>query len=203
MRLETERLILRDMVRSDLDQMQRWRPHADPLSTTWNTRWHSSADMDSWLSRYMRDDSRSVYAIALHDAQIIGRLSLRHIYSGQHAVLGIALGTDWMGQGYGTEAIRAFMPYYFYTMGFRVLLLDVAALNVRAVRCYQKVGFVTTGEHFRPVTSTEARAFMRSPQYQELSHLTRQWRGQHQMLFYDMELGRDRWREERERDHAS
>ena len=203
MRLETERLILRDMVRSDLDQMQRWSPYTDPLSATWNTRWRSSAGMDSWLGRYRRDDSRRVYAIALHDTQVIGRLTLRHIYSGQHAVLGLALGADWVDQGYGTEAVRAFMPYYFHGLGFRAMLLDVAAPNLRAVRCYEKVGFEKASEHFRPVTSTEARAFMKGPEYIEQSHLLRQWHGQYQMLFYDMELDRDRWHEVRERDYAT
>lgn len=203
MRVETERLILRDMVRSDLDQMQRWRPYSDPLSATWNTRWRSSADMDSWLGRYGRDDSRRVYAITLHDSQVIGRLSLRHIYSGQHAVLGLALGADWVEQGYGTEALRAFMPYYFYGLGFRVMLLDVAAPNLRAVRCYEKAGFERTGEHFRPVTSGEARAFMRMPDYKERSHLLRKSRGQYEMLFYDMEIDRARWREVEVSDHGS
>lgn len=200
MHLESERLIVRDMLRSDLDQMQRWRPFSNPLSPTWNTHWHSSLDMDNWLGRYGQDRSRRVYAIALKDGTVIGRLSLRHIHSGQHAILGIALGADWVNQGYGTEALLAFMPCYFDTLGFQAMLLDVAAPNLRAIRCYEKVGFVKTGEQFRSIPAYEARAFIKSPGYQDQSHLLRQRFGQYQMLFYDMQLTREAWQRRKEDD---
>lgn len=191
----TARLVLRDMVRADLDQIQDWLPFANPLSATWNTRWYGESDMDHWIEGYQHDPSRRMFAIALHDGQIIGRLSLRQIRTGLSAVLGIAFGAAWVNQGYGTEILRGFMPYYFDTLGFQVLRLDVAAPNQRAVRCYEKVGFVRTGESFRSVTTSDARAFMRMPEYAEHPEFLKRRFGQQMMLFYDMELSREQWRE--------
>lgn len=185
--IETERLIIRDMVLEDLEQIHRWRLYENPLSPTWNARWRSRADMESWLRRYERDNTRSIYAIALHSGEVIGRLSLRHILPKEHAVLGIALGRDWVGQGYGTEALQGFLPYYFKVLGFRVMRLDVAAPNRRAIRCYEKCGFVKVREQYRQATSSEARAFMRSPQYQETPEMLETRYGQYYLLFYDME----------------
>jgi RimJ/RimL family protein N-acetyltransferase len=198
MYVESERLILRDMLLPDLEQMQQWRPFSNPLSPTWNIHWRNIQDMEGWLGRLKHDASRRIYAITLKDGTVIGRLSLRHIYTGQHAVLGIALGADWVGSGYGTEALQAFMPYFFDVLHFDSMWLDVAAPNLRAVKCYEKVGFVRTREQFRSVTSGEARAFRSMPEYAELSSMLTQQNGRCQMLFYDMELTRDEWRRRQE-----
>ncbi len=191
----TERLVLRRMVRADLDQIQTWRPFHNPLSPTWNLRWYGEADMNNWIRGYENDPSRLMFAVALHDGQVIGRLSLRQIRPGQSAVLGIALGAPWVSHGYGTEILQGFMPFYFNKLGFQVLRLDVAAPNMRAVRCYEKVGFVKTGESFRSVTAMDARAFMETPEYAAHPQFLRRRFGQNMMLFYDMELSRERWAE--------
>ena len=189
--VETARLIIRDMVLKDLEHMQAWMPHQKPLSPTWNTRWRSQTAMRTWLERYEQDKTRSIYAISLHEGVVIGRLSLRHIVPKQHAVLGIALGSEWVNQGYGTEALRGFLPYYFDVLGFQVLRLDVAAPNQRAVRCYEKCGFVRTGAQFRPVTSAESDAFLELEESARMSDLVEKRLGRYYILFYDMEIRRD------------
>lgn len=189
--IETERLIIRDMTVKDMPQMQAWAPHDNPLSPTWNTRWRSRAAMRNWIERYERDKTRSIYAIMLHGGQVIGRLSLRHIVPQQRAVLGIALGSEWVGQGYGTEALRGFLPYYFDVLGFKVMRLDVAAPNQRAVRCYEKCGFVRTGAQFRPVTSSESDAYFKMPEAaEEMAGMIEKRPGRYYVLFYDMEIRR-------------
>jgi len=55
--------------------------------------------------------------------------------------LGIYLGYEFTDKGYGTEAIKALLPYYFDKMKFKELYLDVAALNKRAIQCYLNCGF--------------------------------------------------------------
>ncbi len=189
--LEGERLIIRRMVRGDLEQMQRWRPFREPLSLTWNLYWESKAQMDHWLERRSQDPSYRMYTITLRDGRVIGRLSLRHIRPGESAVLGISLGADWVGQGYGTEAITVFAPYYFDVLGFRVLWLDVAATNQRAIRCYEKCGFVHAGSRYQPVDSGEDLSFLQKPEYAHLRQFfTRKW-GRYWLLFHDMKLERD------------
>jgi RimJ/RimL family protein N-acetyltransferase len=48
-------------------------------------------------------------------------------------------------RGLGTEATRLVLDHAFDTMGLREVGLRVLAFNTRAIRCYQKCGFVAYG----------------------------------------------------------
>lgn len=54
----------------------------------------------------------------------------------------------WCDKGIGTRIMRTVAEWCF-EHGFRTLRLDVAASNARAVRCYEKAGFVQTGEFWQ------------------------------------------------------
>lgn len=47
--------------------------------------------------------------------------------------------------GYGTEAIRLLLAYAFSTMGLHRVDLRVLAYNTRAIRAYEKCGFIREG----------------------------------------------------------
>lgn len=188
--LRSKRLTISKMVRGDLDQMQRWKPFTEPLSLTWNLQWHSRAEMDHWFMRRSEDPGYLMYAVKLHNGQLIGRLSLRHIHPYESSVLGIAFGSDWVGHGYGTEALRLFAPYYFDVLGFRVLLLDVAANNERAIRCYENVGFVHAGGRYQPVEYDEDLSFLEKPEYVEAKRYFQKRQDRYWLLYHDMKLER-------------
>ena len=64
----------------------------------------------------------------------------------EHAWLGIHIGErDYWGKGYGTDAIRLILRYGFTELGLRRVSLSVLATNARAIRAYEKVGFVVEG----------------------------------------------------------
>lgn len=48
-------------------------------------------------------------------------------------------------QGYGTEAIRALLAYAFDKLKLHRISLRVLAHNARAIRCYEKCGFIREG----------------------------------------------------------
>jgi ribosomal-protein-alanine N-acetyltransferase len=48
-------------------------------------------------------------------------------------------------RGYGTDAIRAFLRYLFEVVGMHRVALGTYATNARAIRCYEKCGFVREG----------------------------------------------------------
>ena len=61
--------------------------------------------------------------------------------------LGIRIGEkDCWDKGYGTDAVKALTTYCFYTMDVNLVWLKVLPLNTRAIRCYEKCGFVETGK---------------------------------------------------------
>jgi RimJ/RimL family protein N-acetyltransferase len=52
---------------------------------------------------------------------------------------------DLWGRGYGTEATRLMLAHAFTSMGLHRVSLAVFAFNERAIRSYEKVGFVVEG----------------------------------------------------------
>lgn len=76
----------------------------------------------------------------------IGMLSLFNI-ANKGAEVGIFIGekTYW-GRGYGTESLRRVLPYCFNNLGLKKVYLKVIPDNIRAIRCYEKVGFTRVCE---------------------------------------------------------
>ena len=65
----------------------------------------------------------------------------------RRATLGIALGRDYIGRGYGTDAMRVIVGYGFREMGLHRIQLSVAPFNPAGIRAYQNAGFVEEGRH--------------------------------------------------------
>jgi RimJ/RimL family protein N-acetyltransferase len=61
------------------------------------------------------------------------------------ATLGIALGREHIGRGYGTDAVRIIVGYGFREMGLHRIQLTVAPFNPAGIRAYQKAGFAEEG----------------------------------------------------------
>jgi RimJ/RimL family protein N-acetyltransferase len=61
------------------------------------------------------------------------------------ATIGIALGREYVGRGYGTDAMRVIVSYGFREMGLHRIQLGVAPFNPAGIRAYEKAGFVGEG----------------------------------------------------------
>ena len=61
------------------------------------------------------------------------------------ATVAIQLGGDHVGKGAGSEALGLAVGFGFRELGFNRIQLDVFAYNSRAIRAYEKVGFVIEG----------------------------------------------------------
>jgi RimJ/RimL family protein N-acetyltransferase len=193
MRLRGETVIIRPQVREDLDVMRAWRPFTDPLFITYNLPSHSSVETDTRIAALSGDPTRRWYTIEDLSGQVIGRISLREINGQRSARLGITIGADWVGQGYGTDAIHTFLDYYFGELGFAILYLDVAAPNRRAIRCYEKCGFRRISEEYRDAGSDTSLAFLRDEKYRHVRHFFIKRGKKNLVLFYEMRLDRQDW----------
>lgn len=77
----------------------------------------------------------------------IGAIELRQV-SPEHrsADVGILVGDRaYWGRGYGTDAMRALCRFAFEEMDLNRIELHVLEMNTRAVRSYERVGFVVEG----------------------------------------------------------
>ncbi len=184
---------IRTMVREDLDEMQRWPLFTDPLLIAVDVPRRSRAENDIWFWNRLNDSRRRLYAIEDENGRFIGSLSLREIRGRESARLGITIGANDVGQGYGTDAIRTFLAYYFGELGFSTLYLDVSATNVRAIRCYEKCGFKYFSSHYRLAGSDERLAFLKKEKYRPFRRFFKREKGHNMALFYDMKIERHEW----------
>lgn len=83
----------------------------------------------------------------LPDGRCIGTIRLHHIESGdRRARLAIGIcDRRFRSQGFGIEAIQLLLAYAFDTVKLHRVDLRVLAYNTRAIRAYEKCGFVREG----------------------------------------------------------
>ncbi|WP_327089986.1 GNAT family N-acetyltransferase [Nonomuraea sp. NBC_01738] len=83
----------------------------------------------------------------LAGSEYVGEVVLNHLDAPNRACnLRIALiGSRVFGRGYGTEAIELLLRHAFTTTPLHRISLDVFTFNPRAIRVYEKVGFVQEG----------------------------------------------------------
>jgi diamine N-acetyltransferase len=81
------------------------------------------------------------------DWELIGNCGLFNFDWRSHAAeLGIFIGAkQYWNKDYGTEAIRLLVRHGFETLNLNRIALDVFETNPRAVRCYEKAGFIHEG----------------------------------------------------------
>ncbi|MBN2146051.1 MAG: GNAT family N-acetyltransferase [Anaerolineales bacterium] len=107
------------------DDLQKRAPDERPLSI--EVRQSSTAGDDGWI--------------------LIGDCGLLNIdQRNRSAELGIMIGdkTFW-NRGYGTEAVRLLVKHGFQTLNLHRIFLRVFETNPRAIRSYEKAGFVSEG----------------------------------------------------------
>jgi RimJ/RimL family protein N-acetyltransferase len=146
-----------------------------------------------WYADLVRDRRRVYYAVDDEHQIVIGRISLREIRGRESARLGIGFGTQYVSQGYGSEALRLFLHYYFRRLGFERMVLDVAAINVRAVRLYEQCGFDRTKSSYQPLPWNADTLFLQQEPYRYLRKYVRHDRYRDVVLTYDMVLEREDW----------
>jgi RimJ/RimL family protein N-acetyltransferase len=140
----------------------------DPeIASKASERWHRNPEyqrlMDTeaphlWSRRKIQDRMEEGMEQAISDEyyftihvlegdQLIGFVSLRDVrWNQRDAWVAIGIGdAEYWGQGYGTDAMRLALRYAFMELSLERVSLSVFASNRRAIRSYQKAGFVPEG----------------------------------------------------------
>jgi len=110
--------------------------------------WSSVAEKRA-IERMARGGDDAVH-FAIHvltDGQLIGNCSLQAIDGkNRTAGLGIVIGERaYWGRGFGSDALRLMLRYGFSELNLHRIWLKVLAFNERAIRAYNKIGFVEEG----------------------------------------------------------
>ena len=147
--IETERLILRPFLRSDLNdvyeyasvpgvgEMAGWKHHETPEETA------------EIVDSFIKDDK--TFAIVLKESnKVIGSLGVEKYglenvlseffdYSGRE--IGYVLSRDYWGNGFVTEAVKAVIDHLFNVLGLDFLICGYYDFNTRSKRVQEKCGF--------------------------------------------------------------
>ncbi|MET0627287.1 MAG: GNAT family protein [Acidimicrobiia bacterium] len=109
------------------------------------SQWWPGETLDSLRTTLTSPDEHSFLVMA--DDQPVGFIQYYEELDAEyrHAGIDVALHPDVHGRGLGTDAVRTLARHLIGTLGHHRLIIDPAAANARAIRCYEKVGFRAVG----------------------------------------------------------
>lgn len=112
------------------------------IAQPWNAK-----TIQERIEKHGGDANEPIFALrTLADDKLIGQMGMWIDQPHGDAYVWILIGErDYWGKGYGTDAMRVFMRYAFEEWNLHRLTLRVFGFNQRAIRSYEKCGFVHEG----------------------------------------------------------
>ena len=143
--MEDGRIYLRLMTAEDTENIIKWR-NSDVVRKQFIYQKEFTAEShENWIKTMIETGKAAQMMIVLNEGdRAIGSVYVRDIdLEHKKAEYGIFIGeTDCLGKGYGTEAAELMIEYAFEFLGIHKLMLRVYAENERAIKSYEKAGFV-------------------------------------------------------------
>lgn len=138
-----ERVQLRPLEERDLAEIERWDDD-DEVIAAMGKKFKEEGACASWFAALQGEPRRRVFAIENERGELIGELELDNLCPKEgSAELTICIGNRaHRDRGYGTEAISLIRDYLFSRTRLKRIYLRVYRSNARAIRCYEKCGFV-------------------------------------------------------------
>lgn len=101
----------------------------------------------------------SIYTMG-ETPELIGGIGYRNLHIvARRCTVGIGIGVkEYWGKGYGTDAMKTLVHYLFTTMNLKRVELETWSGNERAIRSYEKCGFVVEGR-LREATYLDGKYF--------------------------------------------
>ena len=146
MRLETDRLIIREWEDRDRDPYARFvsDPEVRRYYLETLNRQQADAVLDRFIEFYRRDGFGNLPVERKSDGAMIGYVGIipvnMTIRGNPPVEIGWLLGKQYWGQGYAPEAARAWIAQAFNTLGMTEIVAWTATSNLPSQRVMQKLG---------------------------------------------------------------
>jgi RimJ/RimL family protein N-acetyltransferase len=146
--LRGERVVLRPVEKEDLKRLHDLGSNVE-LEMLAGSSWEPVplAAFEKEFEKHLEGREKSDFVIEV-DGTVIGEIGLhewRNRRAGS-ASFGVSIrDPEYLGKGYGREAIDLLLDWSFRIMNYRRIHLETLANNERAVRCYRACGFVEEG----------------------------------------------------------
>ena len=146
-KIETERLILRQITVDDWCDLQRIAGNDDvaPMTAQLKSPWPES-DVKAWIAdRCVSSEMGAFLAICLRDGTLVGSVGTG-VDKGHQAFLGYFVEKSHWGQGIVSEAVPAILAYTFENYTLDAVTASCFADNPASMRVLDKMGFENCGE---------------------------------------------------------
>lgn len=147
--LRGDRVLLRAVERDDLKTLNKLRQQNIDLVLMSDGDWEPEplAASEKWFDKNLEDHEERSWFVIEVDGVVIGNCGLHHSHRRNSSTqFGIAIHhPDYLGKGYGPDAIRVLLRWAFTIQNWRRVGLTTLGNNERALRAYRKLGFVEEG----------------------------------------------------------
>lgn len=146
--LRGKKVVLRPIEREDLKRLHDLGQDVELMMLAgggWEP-W-SQAAIEKDFDKHLEDQDKSEFAIEV-DGKLIGTTELhrwRNRRAGTASIGVSILDRDYLGKGYGRDAIALLLDWAFRIQNYHRIWLETLARNERAIRCYRSLGFVEEG----------------------------------------------------------
>ncbi len=149
--LQGPRVTLRAVERADIQRLHELYQSVE-LGILADGHWQPVplAAREKRLERGLDRDERTWFVIET-DGRMIGDIELHSLdRRSRVAGLGVAIfDADYLGKGYGREAIGLLLDWAFHIQNYERVWLSTWSTNERAIHCYRALGFVEEGRQRR------------------------------------------------------
>ena len=148
--LKSERVTLRAMERADLPRWHELMNDSVDLISIGYQPWQPQplAAIEQQFEKHLSDEEKAWFVIEV-ESKVVGHIGLK-TWSGDRRAGSIEFGIGiydpaYVGKGYGPEALALLLDWAFRVQGWRRVWCEALAVNERAIKSYERCGFVQEG----------------------------------------------------------
>ncbi len=112
---------------------------------SYKIRTYTYEDELNWVKLKLQENAICFSMIEKSTGDFIGNIEILEI-NNNIGELGITITPKKQNQHYGTESIKAMLKYAYEKLNLDGIDLNVYATNLRAIHCYEKIGFIKDGQ---------------------------------------------------------
>ena len=149
MLIETKRLIIRDLKPEDGEIFAEMASDGSLNDIgfvdgcgAWMNQWITEAKQFADRNNPCKD--YLAYVITLKNNEVIGSVGCSYYEDLEQVGITYFIGAQYRDAGYATEAVQAYVEYFFSTYDIQKMIATVRAENVSSCKVVEKAGFVLT-----------------------------------------------------------
>ncbi len=182
-----KKVSVRSMLKEDVEKMLHWSLHDDLLFYDYNFPYMDIEERNQWFELKTKGQKRC-FSVFDKQGQMVGYMSLRNVNRFfKRSELGIVFDPGEVSKGYGSDAINTLLKWYFKDLGYRKMILTVAAYNERAIKSYKKVGFEKYAQQYGEFMNPRINPLI-DDEFKNIKKYFRKKGNKIEVLYYKMQI---------------